>query len=73
MHLPTAILALLPAVTITTNILLSNDDGWAEINIRQFYNTLINAGDSVVISAPTENQSGKGLMILTPFRSQSNN
>ena len=44
-----------------TNVVLSNDDGWAEINIRTFYNTLTNAGDSEVLSAPAENESGTGM------------
>ena len=53
-------LALLPWTTSATNVVLSNDDGWAEINIRAFYNTLTAAGDSVVLSAPAENLSGTG-------------
>lgn len=51
---------LLPISCACTNIVLSNDDGWAEINIRTFYNTLRAAGDSVVLSAPAENESGTG-------------
>ena len=44
------------------NVLICNvsSDGWAEINIRSFYDALTNAGESVVISAPAENESGKG-------------
>ncbi|PGH17603.1 5'/3'-nucleotidase SurE [Helicocarpus griseus UAMH5409] len=42
------------------NIISSNDDGWAEINIRTFYNALTSAGHDVVISAPADNQSGTG-------------
>lgn len=42
------------------NIVMSNDDGWAEINIRTFYSTLTGAGNSAFISAPAENQSGTG-------------
>lgn len=53
-----ALLAL-PAVQ-AANIVLSNDDGWAESNIRTFYNSLVAAGDSVVLSAPAENESGTG-------------
>lgn len=52
--------ALLPLTARATNVVLSNDDGWAEINIRTFYNTLTAAGDSVVLSAPAENESGTG-------------
>ncbi len=55
--------ALLPLTTRATNVVLSNDDGWAEINIRTFYNTLTAAGDSVVLSAPAENESGTGVQL----------
>lgn len=61
MHFFTLSFALLPLTTRATNVVLSNDDGWAEINIRTFYNTLTAAGDSVVLSAPAENESGTGM------------
>ena len=61
MHFLPLMSALLPLTTSATNVVLSNDDGWAEINIRTFYNTLTNAGDSVVLSAPAENESGTGM------------
>ncbi|KAI4125355.1 MAG: hypothetical protein LQ338_004314, partial [Usnochroma carphineum] len=54
------IFSLLPFLAQSTNIVLSNDDGWAEINIRVFYDMLTKAGDSVVLSAPAENESGTG-------------
>lgn len=60
MHLFTLSCALLPLTVKATNVVLSNDDGWAEINIRTFYNALTAAGDSVVLSAPSENESGTG-------------
>ena len=41
-------------------IIQSNDDGWAEINIRTFFNTLTAAGHQSVLSGPAENQSGTG-------------
>lgn len=41
-------------------IIHSNDDGWAEINARTFFNSLVVAGHNVVLSAPAENQSGTG-------------
>ena len=56
----TLALALLPAVSQAINIVSSNDDGWAEINIRSLYSVLSSAGHSVVVSAPAENQSGTG-------------
>ena len=43
-------------------------DGWAEINIRTFYQTLSAAGESVIISAPAENQSGKGGLDAPPTK-----
>lgn len=63
MHFFSLSFALLPLTTRATNIVLSNDDGWAEINIRTFYNTLTAAGDSVVLSAPAENESGTGMQL----------
>ena len=61
MHFSALILTLLlPLGAQCTNVVLSNDDGWAEINIRAFYNALTGAGDSVVLSAPAENESGTG-------------
>lgn len=59
-------LALLPLAASAVNVLVSNDDGWAEINIRQFYNALTGAGYSAIISAPAENQSGTGSSDETP-------
>ncbi|KAL8839767.1 MAG: hypothetical protein Q9170_001638 [Blastenia crenularia] len=53
-----AALGFLPLLAQSTNIVLSNDDGWAEINIRVFYNMLTRAGDSVIVSAPADNESG---------------
>ncbi|KAI4241997.1 MAG: hypothetical protein L6R40_004224 [Gallowayella cf. fulva] len=53
-------LAVLPLLAQSTNIVLSNDDGWAEINIRVFYDRLTRAGNSVVLSAPADNKSGTG-------------
>ncbi len=53
-------LFLLPLTVQSTNVVLSNDDGWAEKNIRVFYTALTQVGDSVVLSAPAENESGTG-------------
>ncbi|KXS94289.1 hypothetical protein AC578_6792 [Pseudocercospora eumusae] len=59
---PTALvlLLLLPATASAINIIQSNDDGWAEINIRELYSQLTNAGFSSIISAPADNESGTG-------------
>ncbi|KXG48511.1 Survival protein SurE-like phosphatase/nucleotidase [Penicillium griseofulvum] len=53
-------LAIFPLAASAVNIVSSNDDGWAEVNIRSFFESLGAAGHSVVVSAPAENQSGKG-------------
>lgn len=64
MHLSQLFLATLPLPPLipaaAANIVLSNDDGWAEINIREFYHALTQAGNSVIISAPADNESGTG-------------
>ena len=54
------ILAILPLATSAINVVQSNDDGWAEINVREFFNNLTAAGFNSFISAPAENQSGRG-------------
>jgi len=46
-------------------IIQSNDDGWAEIQARTFFNSLSAAGHQVVLSGPAENQSGTGTL---PYR-----
>jgi 5'/3'-nucleotidase SurE len=46
------------------NIISSNDDGWAEVNIRALFDTLTAGGHSVVVAAPAENQSGTGKPIM---------
>ncbi|GKZ26090.1 hypothetical protein AbraIFM66951_009970 [Aspergillus brasiliensis] len=66
MHFPLAALTLLPLTTHAINIISSNDDGWAEINIRTLYDALTAADHSVVISAPAENESGTGSDDATP-------
>ncbi|GLI79455.1 hypothetical protein PoHVEF18_007790 [Penicillium ochrochloron] len=48
------------------NIISSNDDGWAEVNIRALFDTLTAGGHSVVVAAPAENQSGTGSSQKTP-------
>lgn len=50
----------LPILAHGSNIIMSNDDGWAEINLRTFYDSLVDAGESPVVSAPAENKSGTG-------------
>ncbi|KIW04279.1 5'/3'-nucleotidase SurE, variant [Verruconis gallopava] len=59
-------LLLAPLAAQAVNIVLSNDDGWAEKNIRVFFDALTAAGQNVVISAPAENKSGTGSSDATP-------
>ncbi len=55
------VLPLLFALIHALNIVSSNDDGWAEANIRELYDVLSASGHRVVLSAPAENQSGAGM------------
>ncbi|ELQ40422.1 acid phosphatase [Pyricularia oryzae Y34] len=41
-------------------ILQGNDDGWAEMYARTFFDTLTAAGNDVILSCPAENKSGSG-------------
>ncbi|GAD99498.1 5'/3'-nucleotidase SurE family protein [Paecilomyces variotii No. 5] len=67
MHVPPPVLLCLLSLTArAANIVSTNDDGWAEINIRTFYSALTDAGHSVVLSAPAENESGTGSREGTP-------
>ncbi|RDW80249.1 hypothetical protein BP6252_04887 [Coleophoma cylindrospora] len=57
---------LLPVAAQAANIILGNDDGWAEINVRTLYNSLTAAGESVVLSSPATDKSGTGSLTATP-------
>lgn len=59
------IAAVLPLAQ-SVRIIQSNDDGWAEINLRTFFNVLNSAGHQVVLSGPAENQSGTGSSDAAP-------
>lgn len=39
-------------------IVQSNDDGWAELNIRALNDALIASGHQVLLSGPAEDKSG---------------
>lgn len=54
------LVALLP-LTQAIRIVVSNDDGWAEINVRTLFNTLSAAGQQVILSGPAEGKSGTGI------------
>jgi hypothetical protein len=60
-HLHALLLA--PLTVQAVRIVLSNDDGWAEKNIRVLYDSLTASSQNVVISAPAENKSGTGALI----------
>lgn len=53
------LVALLP-LTQAIRIVVSNDDGWAEVNVRTLFNTLSAAGQQVILSGPAEGKSGTG-------------
>ncbi|KAE9400879.1 sure-like protein [Gymnopus androsaceus JB14] len=61
-----AVLFLSISLVQSTNIVLTNDDGWAVAMIRQQYATLIDAGYDVVLASPAENESGTGSSSATP-------
>lgn len=41
-------------------IIQSSDDGWAELYLRSFHDSLLAGGHDAVVSAPADNQSGRG-------------
>ncbi|KAF2668020.1 acid phosphatase precursor [Microthyrium microscopicum] len=57
-----------PALSSAVSIVLSNDDGWAEKNIRVFYDALVASGQNVLISAPAIDRSGTGSTDATPVQ-----
>jgi 5'-nucleotidase len=65
-------LTALAAPAQALNIVLSNDDGFETANIRALYQRLKAAGHDVIVSGPTQNNSGKGgsmnfLVPVTPM------
>lgn len=64
-------LTLLAAPAQALNILVSNDDGFETANVRALYQRLKAAGHDVIVSAPTQNNSGKGgsMNFLVPVTS----
>lgn len=59
-------LIILPLAANAVNIVLSNDDGWADANIRVLYRTLKGSGHGVLLSAPAIDQSGTGSSMSPP-------
>ncbi|KAI0334141.1 sure-like protein [Cubamyces sp. BRFM 1775] len=64
MHATT--LLLFCALASASNILITNDDGWATAQVRQQFDVLNSTGHNVVLSAPALNQSGKSSLSSTP-------
>jgi hypothetical protein len=60
MKLSLYLLSISAAAAQAINVVQSNDDGWAEINIRQQYKSLTSAGFHSFISASAINRSGTG-------------
>lgn len=59
-------ITLLPTLGVQgIRIIHSNDDGWAELYTRSFYDALVSSGHDVVLSAPAENKSGSGTLSIT--------
>ncbi|WP_206363026.1 5'/3'-nucleotidase SurE [Stenotrophobium rhamnosiphilum] len=55
-----SLMVMLPQQSWALNIVLSNDDGFETANIHALYQRLKAAGHDVVLSGPTQNNSGKG-------------
>ncbi|KAJ8472946.1 hypothetical protein ONZ51_g8184 [Trametes cubensis] len=56
---------------VAQKVLLTNDDGWAVAQIRAQYDSLVQEGYNVVLSAPAENKSGTGSSSAPPAPLQS--
>ncbi|PCH43002.1 sure-like protein [Wolfiporia cocos MD-104 SS10] len=63
---PSLLVLAFAAVVCAKNLILTNDDGWADAQIRAQYTELTDARFDVVLSAPTENKSGTGSTSATP-------
>ncbi|KAG9079873.1 hypothetical protein FRC06_007364, partial [Ceratobasidium sp. 370] len=50
----------------SVKVLVGNDDGWAEANVRAFYQTLSAAGYDTILSAPVQDRSGTGSSEAVP-------
>lgn len=67
MRLRRSLLLTLAAATVVVatqvhalDILICNDDGFTSANSRALYQRLVNGGHRVILSAPVDNQSGRG-------------
>lgn len=66
MRVNALVVSILPLAAKAISIVQSNDDGWAEINIRELYYSLADAGFDSIISAPATNESGSGSLDAPP-------
>lgn len=76
--LPAALCAALASAALPAhalNILLCNDDGISAANLRALKQQLLAAGHSVIVTAPIDNQSGRGgyIAFLQPVPALSGN
>ncbi|KAI0334145.1 sure-like protein [Cubamyces sp. BRFM 1775] len=66
-----AALLMTSSEAVAQKVLLTNDDGWAVAQIRAQYDSLVQEGYNVVLSAPAENKSGTGSSSAPPEPLQS--
>lgn len=58
--------SLLAQSGLGARVIQSNDDGWAELYVRSFHDSLNAAGHDVVLSCPADNKSGSGSLDAEP-------
>ncbi|KIK64940.1 hypothetical protein GYMLUDRAFT_56446 [Collybiopsis luxurians FD-317 M1] len=61
-----AVFLLFASLVHSTNLVLTNDDGWAVAMIRQQFTGLLDAGYNVILSSPAQDRSGTGTSTATP-------
>ncbi|KAF9074621.1 sure-like protein [Rhodocollybia butyracea] len=66
MKFSTSVAFLFVGLARSTNVVLTNDDGWAVAMIRAQNTALLNAGYDVVLSSPAQDESGTGTSTAPP-------
>ncbi|CAI4214315.1 unnamed protein product [Parascedosporium putredinis] len=61
-----AAVGLLVDAGLSARIIQSNDDGWAELYVRSFHDSLVAAGHDVILSCPADNKSGTSSLDIDP-------
>jgi 5'-nucleotidase len=61
--LAAAVLLCAPSIGLALDIALTNDDGWDSIGIQAVKRALVNAGHTVTLAAPLDEQSGSSAAI----------